>query len=215
MVTLHATEDLHAALALTARRGRFVRTPWGQRPCSWAYPKGLSRQWLEPELGRLVPRLLNGSQAEVVAPLDWLAEGRDLWRYVPTLPAAVDEYPRWWDQPAAAQPRGWRKDWPYPGYLRGEPLGELVTFVLPLAEDQAARPGRVPDDRQLRAGRWSPTTRWSGERGPGSEPVACVLGRLALGPQPDHIFVEETCVVGLPLPVEALALTQHGPRRVG
>ena len=138
MVEMTDADDLREALRLSAKRGRFKWTEWGDHPLSWLYPEALGRPWIDPLLGELLPPMLNGTHAEVITALDWMLEKRDLWRYVDALQAASIEPPWWWEESSATKPKGWRKPWPITPFLRGKPLSAVVEFLLPLAQQQAA-----------------------------------------------------------------------------
>jgi len=139
-VSLAETADVDHALRLSARRAKFTWTPWGERLWSWIYFESFAQPRLGTDLSLLVPRLLQGSHAEVLASLDWMQELRDLWRYADALEAAAKTQPWWWSESVTSRPKGWKKSWPHPPHVAGGSLGDVVEFLLPIATAQAARP---------------------------------------------------------------------------
>lgn len=142
---LRSVDDLRRLLAISARRGRFAWTEWGTRLWSWLYPEGIARPWIDDALGPLVGDALAGGHTEVIAALDWLREGRDVWRYADALQAAVDgaaagDCPWWWQTSAGQVPKGWRRTFDSAKRPDLHTLGDVAALVLPAALQQRATP---------------------------------------------------------------------------
>ncbi|MBI5607266.1 MAG: hypothetical protein HY902_00130, partial [Deltaproteobacteria bacterium] len=136
---LRNSADLQSLLQRSAERGKFVETPWGNGPMAWLHLAVLARPWLDAELPAWVERALAGSDALRRAALDWLLDGRDLWRYSQLLDHVATHHPGWWDEPAAAKPAGWMRP------LRVAPqqartLGHVVASLRAQAHAQLESP---------------------------------------------------------------------------
>ncbi len=136
---LRTAADLQTLLQRSAERGKFVETPWGNGPLAWLHLAVLARPWVQAELPLCLERALTGPDALRRVALDWLLDGRDLWRYVQLLDDLVAHHPTWWDEPAAAKPAGWQRP------IRVAPqqartLGHVVAFLRAQAHAQLATP---------------------------------------------------------------------------
>jgi hypothetical protein len=105
---LRAPADLDAAVA-RARRGAFVATEWGDSPAAWLHLAVLARPWVDDWTVGWVARALDGDADLRALALEWLLDGRDLWRHLPALERLRAAPPPWWGSSAHDRPAAWKR----------------------------------------------------------------------------------------------------------
>lgn len=141
--------DLEALLARRAKAGR-------DQPWSWLRWQLFVHPWLRTTTPAVWAKLAGGSDVELRAMLDWLAEEHDLWRYLERLEAWRQAPPEWWDEPVKLR-RGRRNPLRRALVAELKTLGELALRALGGARRQVATPP-VADLRAI--------SDWSGASAP-------------------------------------------------
>jgi hypothetical protein len=105
--SLRGEPDLQEALARAARRGRCVKTEWGDGPAAWMHHAVLVQPWVDEALVRWVPLALERSDGERLLALEWLLDGRDLFRHLPLFEALRVKPRPWMTQMARRKAPAW------------------------------------------------------------------------------------------------------------
>lgn len=139
---LRNPDELRALVLRSIARGRFNQTEWGNGPLAWLHLAVLIRPWVDNELPALAASLFKGSAGERAGAIDWLLDGRDLWRYCDQLSLLCESKPRWLEAPATEKPPGWQRAIRVP---RQPPLttGQVLGILLGRAKSQRDSPPPV------------------------------------------------------------------------
>lgn len=124
--------DLRDVLLASSQLGdRRNEAPW-----KWLHAELMYRPWIGPALDQILPVLHD--EPEVAAMLDWMFDGRELYRFAPLLASWDASHPPWWNWPADRKPKGWRHAVRRPYGEKGGTFGDVATALLVRARAAAA-----------------------------------------------------------------------------